>query len=107
MSAPSTPLPASDPGPGAVARVATPRSKYSEIWVGSNINIGRWYPDSESWVVGSARHDHPDGCDWWELRKRGTVTLLTGTDAEAYEAGWDAAVAAAALAVQELEGEGR
>lgn len=89
--------------PGAVVRVVTRRSKYPEIWVSSYINGGRWYPDTDSWLGGSARHDFPDGADWYELRRRGHVTLLTESSAETYEAGWRASTRAAVQAVEEVE----
>jgi hypothetical protein len=95
----------SEPKSGSVVRVDTPRAKYPEIWVSSYINGGRWYPDTDSWLGGSARHDHPEGCDWYTLRRRGAITLLTDVDREAYRAGWDAGVAAAAQAAEEMEGE--
>lgn len=90
---------------GSVVRVHTERSKYPEVWVASYINGGRWYPDSDSWMAGSARHDLPDGADWYTLQHRGRVELLSAGAQETYEAGWRAGVAAAVQAVEEVEYE--
>ncbi len=77
-------------GAGAVIRLRVPGGKYDEIWISSNINIGRWYPSIEAWETGSVRHDLPQGADFWQLQKRGTVTLLVAGRQEAYAAGWRA-----------------
>jgi len=78
--------------PGAVARVTTTLSKYPEVWVSSYINIGRWYPDTDSWLAGHVRGPLDDGGAHWEhLVSRGAVALLTDDGHEPYAAGWRAA----------------
>lgn len=89
---------------GSVVRVATPRYQYPEIWTASHINQGRWYPDTDAWFNGTARHDLPDGATWAELTTRGTVTLLTAGTKETYAAGWTAGAEACAHAAEEIAG---
>lgn len=77
---------------GAVVRIETPLSRYPEVWVSSHINVGRWYPDTDSWMGGHVRGPLEDGGAHWEhLVDRGPVALLTDDGHEAYEAGWRAA----------------
>lgn len=90
---------------GSVVRVTTDRSKYPEIWISSHINQGRWYPDTDSWFNGSARHDLPDGALWEDLTARGKVTLLTDGKKETYNAGWVAGAEACAHAAQDIAGQ--
>ena len=94
---------------GAVIRVHNPQAKYPEIWVASNINVGSWYPDQETWMTGVAvkdfvaKHDHHP--DYWHVAERGRVELLTVGDRGAYREGWRAGCRAAASAAESLEYE--
>lgn len=77
---------------GTVVRIDNPQAKYPEVWIASHINGGLWYPDLETWSTSAAlRRDHPQGIDFYDLAKRGTVTLLSSGAPETYEAGWRAA----------------
>jgi transcriptional regulator with XRE-family HTH domain len=77
-------------GSGSVIRLDVPGGKYPEIWIRSFINYGRWNPSFEDWATGPARHVFPDGATFWDLERRGAVTLLVEGSQEMYAAGWRA-----------------
>lgn len=76
---------------GSVIRVYGDQSKYPEIWIASNINGGRWYPDAESWACGVRGPLDDGGAHIEDVERRGRAELLVATNAEAYETGWRAA----------------
>lgn len=96
---------------GAVVAVHWGDYRRQEIWVRSGANIGNWYclggefsrgpmvvEDDRSYTektFGTSRWVQPEGTipqhpDWYDVLKRGPVTLLVPGDDATYVRGWRA-----------------
>lgn len=75
---------------GALVAVHHGEYRRQEIWVRSGANIGNWYPLGNEFGFHPGPDKIPLHPHWDDILKRGPVTLLVASEAEARAAGWAA-----------------